>query len=127
MLQYHLITKDDTVARLYNKNCFFFFWVYFFFSLFSLCLVISFQFLSLFSLFRYALSSSNLKLMEDMNTITKPPWPNPLSLVTTSHLTQTTPSLSSIHGSWVRHGSLKSGVGYDGLIYSSWVLILGGF
>ena len=36
-------------------------------------------------------------------------------------------SMSSLHGSWVRHGSLKSGVGYDGLIYSSWVLILGGF
>ena len=24
-------------------------------------------------------------------------------------------------------GSLKSGVGHDGLIYGSWVLILGGF
>ena len=73
-------------------------------------LIISFHFLFLPSISCFVLSSSNLKPMVEMNTITKPPWPDPLSLAplqattitgqTASHLTKPYACILSVF-SWV--------------------------
>ena len=100
-------------------------------------LIISFHFLFLPSISCFVLSSSNLKPMVEMNTITKPPWPDPLSLAplqattitghTASHLTKPYACILSVfsmgHGSIASRGCIKSGVdhGKFGVGHGLWV------